>query len=37
MHGGRYYVQPSDEEMMIYAANWIFTVDAVSNEVGASC
>ncbi len=30
-------MQPNDKEIMIYAANWIFTVDTVSNEVGASC
>ncbi len=23
--------------IMVYAANWIFTVDTVSNEVGTSC
>ena len=23
--------------IMVHAANWIFTVDTVSNEVGTSC
>ncbi len=30
-------MQPNDQEMMIFAANWIFTVDSVSDEVGTSC
>ncbi len=28
---------PNDQEIMICAANWIFTVDAVSNKIDTNC
>ena len=37
IYGDQNYEQPNDEEIIIYADNWIFTVDAISNEVGTSC